>query len=163
MKIFENDLDFSQRGFIRKQLEAFYQSRFPNIQYLLRTDDRPQLQANEIDVILILENGETVRIEEKFDRYPETRNFAIELLSDRDRNVPGWAYTSKSDYISYAFIDKEGRLAYSPYLLSTKRLRQWLHENRHLQHRPVPVKNKAWITVVALVPIQVLLKELEEM
>jgi len=162
---FSQDFDFSEQEWLERQLEDFYR-RYFNYYRLIRTKEW-HFQAKEIDLIIIDQNGGSVRVEEKFDRYPQTGNFALEKVSKKELNTPGWLYTTRSDYICYAFVDTANRqLACMPYLLPVIPLQEWFLKNeREHPHVSIPNRDRGgqWTTEVVLVPIHTLTKELKDL
>lgn len=86
-----------------------YRRAFPGFVAAHTTQGDGWHQRAGRDRIVVLDDSSTITIDEK-GRRDEWPDILIEVLSDRDREVPGWGHPKKRlscDYIGYAFIPSQ--------------------------------------------------------
>lgn len=88
--------------------QEVYKTAFPNFQSMNNHREDGAHQRNGIDRSIVLSNGKCLWIDEKVrGRNRKTgevyEDIALEYLSNRDRNIPGWVCKPlMCDYIAYA-------------------------------------------------------------
>lgn len=96
-------------------------------------------QNAHIDAILALKDGRSITVEEKIIRRPWP-SFALETWSSVERERPGWIYTSKADWLLYAFIQPYGMDAY---LMEFDKLQGWFNRvQAAIHYHPHDTENK---------------------
>ena len=86
--------------------EETYRKAFPNMQSMLSHRQDGEHQRNGIDRSIILENSKQILIDEKV-RWKAYDDIALEFLSDKKRNLPGWVCKPlQCDYIAYAIAPR---------------------------------------------------------
>ena len=146
--------------------EQVYKRAFPTMIAMLNHRKDGDHQRAGIDRSIILENSKQLLIDEKIrGRNKITRkvynDIALEYLSDKDKNTPGWVCRPLlADYIAYA-IAPLGKC----YLLPVQQLQLTWQNNNELWRKQFPVitaKNKYngyyWETISCCVPVNVLFK-----
>jgi hypothetical protein len=114
--------------------------------------DETEYQKKGIDFLwrhTVNKSPVTTSIEAKTDRYT-TGNFVIETVSVKESDIPGWIYTSQSDYIAYYLVGYD-----TLYVIPTKELRDWFDVNK-AKYRTASTKTRdggKYTTVFKLVPI----------
>lgn len=106
MSRFETDLEFEKENFNKQ--DTFYNT-FKGIDKIIRTNfdniNGRKLQENDIDVVLLSNEGRTYTISEKHVRN-NYGNLLIEVYSSIESFVSGWMEKSKAKNLVY-FIDDE--------------------------------------------------------
>lgn len=103
---FEPDLDWSHTIAGMPFWDEIYRQAFPGfVASHVPVGDGWHQRAGR-DRIVVLDDSSTITIDEK-GRRDEWPDILIEILSDRDRDKPGWGSPRKRlgcDYIGYAFV-----------------------------------------------------------
>jgi hypothetical protein len=137
-----------------------YRQAFPKMQAAVDHRQDGEHQRAGIDRSIILANAKQILIDEKV-RWKDYGDIALEYLSDRDRNIPGWVCKPlRADYICYA-IAPVGRA----YLLPVPQLQQaWERHGTEwrAQFRQCNAPNRGYVTVSCAVPVPVLFKAMGE-
>jgi hypothetical protein len=116
----------------------------------------PEYQAQDIDLIwsTIIRD---YTIEIKADRWHETGNFFFETVSNKEKGTPGCFLYTEANFLFYYFV--EPRLLY---ILPMPRTRAWFLANLERfteRETTTPIGSEHYTTVGRLVPIDVVLKE----
>lgn len=118
----------------------------------------PDYQKIDVDLLWFTRRRD-YKIEIKADRWHSTGNFFFETVSNKARGTPGCFLYTEADFLFYYFI--EPRLLY---ILPMPRTRRWFENNAHRfeeRETTTPVGYAAYTTVGKLVPIAVVLAEVE--
>jgi hypothetical protein len=106
---FGPDLDWSYGVAGLPFWEDVYRQAFPGfVAAHIPTGDGWHQRAGR-DRIIVLDDSSTITVDEK-GRRDEWPDILVEILSDRDRKVPGWGNPGKRlscDYIGYAFVPSQ--------------------------------------------------------
>lgn len=122
-------------------------------------------QRTGIDRIVFLENGETVRIDEKI-RWKNYGDICLEYLSSRQHKTPGWVCKMlRADYIAYAIapLGKCYMLPVIPLQQAWKRCgEKWLElgNKRTNGYFICPSQNRGYTTMNVAVPVNELFSEI---
>jgi len=82
--------------------EQVYKTAFPNMSAMVNHRQDGDHQRMGIDRSIILSNAKQITIDEKV-RFKAYNDIALEYLSDKERNLPGWVCKPlQCDYIAYA-------------------------------------------------------------
>ncbi len=175
LNIFQNQLSDSYNEEMNQKLNAFYKSFFGNIKEIKVHDisskdknDKKKdktMQQQGIDKTLVTNDGKQIFIEEK-SREPKfwdnrLTDILLEYISIDNRDIPGWVYTSRSEYIVILFknidIDKS-----QLYVFPFKPIREWVRKNdaRFKSFSDIIAHNVAWNTISKAVPLDVVLNEI---
>lgn len=105
-----------------------------------------------VDAILQLRDGQSIVVEEKFQR-GRYNSFLIETLSNVERGTPGWIQTCAADWLLYCFATP-GTL--ECYCICLADLRAWFRSNR-VRFRTIEASTRVggglYHTRCAVVPI----------
>lgn len=128
----------------------------PETREVRNVEEDPECQVRGYDLVWIYARPDGAvdhtRIEVKWDRYPQTGNFAFETLSVVEENVPGCFLTSTADEWWYGF-PAIGTI----YVLPLARTRAWFLARGAHYPRKVTSSwdgNRRWHTEFALSPIR---------
>lgn len=148
--------------------EEVYHKAFPTMIAMHNHRKDGDHQRVGIDRSIILENGKQLFIDEKVRGKNKItgkvyEDIALEFLSDKDRNIPGWVCKPLLiDYIAYA-IAPLGKC----YLLPVQQLQQsWNNKKSSWLdiYKTITAHNKyngkMWQTISCPVPVDVLFKEI---
>jgi len=142
--------------------EEVYRKAFPTMVSMANHRQDGYHQRLGIDRSITLANAKQILIDEKFRGRNEKTgkvydDIALEYLSNRDRNIPGWVCKSLlADYIAYA-IGPLGKC----YLLPVLQLQQaWKNNSRTWlkAYQQIPAQNEGWVTMSLCLPVPVLFK-----
>lgn len=93
----------------------------------LDVSDNPECRKMGIDFILIDRlTGEKKTLEVKSDKVHQYGNFSMEHVSNKGIDSPGWALTTKSDYIAIYFSGID-----TIFLLDGHKTVEWFTANQH--------------------------------
>lgn len=98
---------------IQQQMDCWYKEKFGNDISIKRYDK--SLEAQRVygtDVVIILGNGKKLSIDEKVRRssYLKSPMYALEIVSNAERDKLGWLYTNVADYIVYITLKDDNSL-----------------------------------------------------
>lgn len=137
-----------------------YEEAFPNLAQMICLRSDGWAQRGGIDRLLVLEDGTTLKVDEKV-RSAVYDDFCLEYWSDRKRRIPGWvAKDLTCDFIAYAFVPSK-----TCYLLPFQILRRaWRLNGREWvgKYQKIEAFNEGYVTVSVAVPISVLMATLCE-
>ncbi len=137
-----------------------YEQAFPNLAQMICLRSDGWAQRGGIDRLLVLEDGTTLKVDEKV-RSTVYEDFCLEYWSDRKRRIPGWvAKDLTCDFIAYAFVPNR-----TCYLLPFQILRRaWRTHGREwvASYKKIEALNEGYVTVSVAVPIGVVLSALSE-
>jgi len=133
-------------------LDRWYRSNFKNLIAIVDVTIYPFYQNVGIDKFLIFKCPEIPKIV-SFSVDEKVRNslwtdFLAEVWSKREKEIPGWVWTCKADYIVYAFIIDD-ELAEPPRFIPTV---DFVSAIKTREYPLNEAKNLGWTTVFRLVP-----------
>jgi hypothetical protein len=142
-----------------------YEQAFPTMVTMICHRQDGDHQRNGIDRSIILANSKQITVDEKVRgknrfgySYPD---IALEYLSDRQRNVPGWVCKPlQCDYIAYA-IAPRGKCYLLPVpqlqLAWTRNKDAWIKQYKEIRaENECPRSGRNWTTISVGVPVGVL-------
>ena len=139
----------------------FLETNWPQTVAVHNVEEDPAYQEHDVDLLwTTLDRFGRLRVipvEIKGDRYHQTGNFFFETISNESRNTPGCFLYTKAEWLFYYFVEI-GML----YCLPMSEVRPWFeaHGGRFEERRTsTPVRDRQYVTVGRLVPIQTLLAE----
>lgn len=91
---------------------------------IINVEDDPKYRKKDIDLIAITHQGQRIKIEVKYDTYPE-RNLFYETISNSNYNTPGCLEYSEADVLVYIY-----KRSNAFYAFDLKMLRTWVRENK---------------------------------
>lgn len=97
---FNNSLKLGNIG--EDRIEYFMKRNY-DVKSIVNVSDNPLYQQEDVDFIVNLNNGSSLKVEVKTDTYDV--NFYYELISNMDYNTPGCMVKTKADKILYYFIN----------------------------------------------------------
>lgn len=159
---FRHSLNLSLLPKYRTRFRCVYERRWPeDYPTFAWTDNDPAKQARGIDVEFTNFAGRVFGIDEKIrplnPKYTLERcDFLCEVLSDEDRNSPGWVIdsTKQTDYVAYA-IERVSRCWILPYpvlrRVATRMVPEWT-----ARYGTCVALNDGWKTLSVPVPWRVL-------
>jgi len=105
MNDFNKCYNIAESGKLEPFWNEIYHRAFPNITNLMRgKKGKCNSQDKGVDRIIELENGRTIKIEEKV-RTESYNDIALEYISNDTINSPGWMEKELAvDYLAYAFL-----------------------------------------------------------
>jgi hypothetical protein len=149
---FEDDLEYSLDERRSEFFNSVYMHRWPQTVSIEPIDDL-DFQKLGVDKVLHQYDGTFVYIEEKTLRWAKGKIF-IETESQHEKGVPGWIYTTHSDFVAY-YLVKENDI----HLLNTVLLKKaWTRncEEWSMVYGETEVPNSRYTTVGVYVPVPVL-------
>jgi len=118
----------------------------------------PEYQAKDIDLLwATIVRDYTIEI--KADRWHETGNFFFETVSNKERGTPGCFLYTEADFLFYYFPGPR-----TLYILPMPRTRAWFLANIERfaeKETTTPVGNEHYTTVGRVVPIEVVVRDVE--
>lgn len=153
--------------------DPVYREAFPALVHHYSVRDDGWAQRGGIDRLIVLRDGTTLKVDEKV-RGKDWPDICIEIWSDEERKIPGWAHPSKDltcDYIAYALVPSQ-----TCYLIPYQVLRrvmqrhgiQWWRlakaEEQGFQFVCSPNRDGArwWTTKNIAVPVEIVLDALRD-
>jgi hypothetical protein len=147
---FEERLAWSGRAGEEPFWEAVYRKAFPNLAGLTKCARGTEAQRMGIDRLLLLGNGQTLKIDEK-KRGREYSDILLERISSTKTGAPGWMEKDLAiDYLAYAFLPSKRCHLFPWYMLR----RAWLHyrEKWIAEHKEIRAVNEGYETISVAVP-----------
>jgi len=135
-------------------LDKWYRENFSKLLAIIDVSQNTEFQHAGIDKYLIFKHPELpkiihVSIDEKV-RTQSWSDVLAEIWSKKEKEIPGWAWTSKADYIVYAFFNPATKK-----LMEPPRFIQPLELIKLLKTKEYPTKlalNVGWTTVNKAIP-----------
>jgi hypothetical protein len=172
LNIFSDQLGDSYDVEMNNLLNTFYKKFFQNIKDIIVHDHNfstgdqkvkdKALQKQGIDKTIILENNKKIFIEEKFREYKfwdiRFKDILLEYISIDNKDIPGWIYTSKSDYIVIVFKGLEYDES-ELYIFPFKKIKKWVFDNPDIfrKYPNIIAPNVGWNTISKPVPLTVIM------
>lgn len=164
---FSKSLSFSKSHASSSWWLPCYKAAFPTLKACAEIEHDGWAQRAGIDRLLVLECGRTISIDEKV-REKDYGDILLEIWSDRDRKIPGWAIKPLAcEFIAYAIAP-----AKRCFLLPTLLLQKALQENKASWHKLAADKqggfsyceaiNTRWVTVSMAVPRDALFTSIKD-
>ena len=104
---FDESLQMSENH--EKKLLEYYKQKFPDMSCIMKTaSENSQVQRLGVDRIVVLKNGNTIKVDEKI-RGKFRKDILLEFVKNDNTNARGWIEEElQCDYILYCFtIDQE--------------------------------------------------------
>jgi hypothetical protein len=151
---FKERLAFSEQAGHEPFWDAVYRKAFPNMVNHMPCPGDHESQRQGIDRLILLNNGATLKIDEK-KREKDRPDILLEYLSNDVTNAPGWIEKNLAiDYIAYAFMPSKRVYMLPWHFLKAawqKNKAEWLK-----QYKIPPAQNNGYRTHCVAVPINVL-------
>ncbi len=153
---FRQSLAYSEIASDEPFWDAVYKKAFPNIVNHMLASADTESQRMGIDRVLILGNGQVLKVDEKkrTEVYPD---ILLEYVSVDTKGTPGWIEKDLAiDYLAYAFMPTK-----KVYLFPWALLRRaWSHfkETWIKEYPRITAQNNGYKTISVAVPIDVLVK-----
>lgn len=135
---------------------AVYRKAFPSMVNLMLASGDTESQRMGIDRVIILSNGQVLKIDEK-KRTEIFQDILLEYISVDKTGAPGWIEKDLAiDFLAYAFMPNK-RVYLFPWLLLR---RAWRHfKDKWIEMYPkITANNNGYKTISVAVPIEVLVK-----
>jgi len=152
-------MTFEERVELEKEcspyLDSYYKRAFgDNLVGILDVSQMSDFQHMGIDKFLALKVHNLPKlylfsIDEKV-RKQKWPDYLAEIWSKREKEIPGWVWTSRSDYIVYTFFDNETKQ-----LIENPRFIPTLDFVTTIKLRDYPIihaQNLGWVTVCKTIP-----------
>lgn len=152
MHDFKEDLAYSNSASDAGFWDAVYRKAFPNIVNHMVCDGDHDSQRQGIDRLILLSNGQVLKIDEK-KRRSEWADICIEYAHTNGK--PGWIEKDLAiDYLAYAFMASK-RCYLFPWAMLK---RAWGHYGKSWKskYQTVRSENRGYTTLSIAVPIEVL-------
>lgn len=151
--------DFSEKQKLEEiaspYLDEWYRMHFTsNLLAIIDVTKDPDYQFLGIDKFLVLKRPDSAQlaifsIDEKV-RKEKWTDFLAEIKSKEEKDIPGWVWTDRADYIVYAFFDFQNKaLLEDPAFLVTTELQKLIKINCYDEIRAV---NRGYTTVSKRIP-----------
>jgi len=135
-------------------LNEWYKKEFSKLLGIIDVSKQTDFQHLGIDKILVFRYADTPKpvlftIDEKV-RNQAWDDIIAEIWSKKEKEIPGWVWTCKADYIVYVFFDMEQRA-----LLESPRFIPTVDFVSLVKTRDYPLKearNIGWTTVFKIIP-----------
>lgn len=130
----------------------------PQTQTLQNVEADPHYREIDVDLLWTTHKGR-YRIEIKGDRWHRTGNFFFETHSNKEKGTPGCFLYTQADLLFYYFVASKVL-----YILPMPACREWFEHNIDrfaVRETTTPVGTDFYTTVGRLVPIKVVLSEVE--
>ncbi len=176
LNVFNDQLGDSYNSEMNTLLNTFYEKFFGNVAKIIVHDHKAStgtqkikdkaLQKQGIDKTLILKNKKKIFIEEKFREYKfwdiRLKDILLEYISIDNKNIPGWVYTSKSDYIVVVFKGLEFNES-ELYIFPFKIIKKWVFDNPEIfrKYPDLIAPNVGWNTISKPVPLNIIMEILK--
>ncbi|MFA6271402.1 MAG: hypothetical protein WC657_09450 [Candidatus Paceibacterota bacterium] len=151
---FRNSLAYSEVASDEPFWSAVYKKAFPNIVNQMLASGDTASQRMGIDRVVILANGQILKIDEK-KRAGTYQDILLEYISVDTTGAPGWMEKDLAiDYLAYAFMPTK-----KVYLFSWPILRRaWDHYKAKwiATYPKITAQNRGYKTISVAVPIDVL-------
>jgi hypothetical protein len=141
----------------------FLEATWPQTIAVHNVEDNPIYQEHDVDLLwVVVERSGRLRvipIEIKGDTYHQTGNFFFETISNESKGTPGCFMYTRAKWLFYYFVEV-GTL----YCLPMATVRPWFyHQMERFDEKKTstPVGGEMYVTVGRLVPIQVVIEEVE--
>jgi len=133
-------------------LNGWYRANFKNLISILDVTTNPSFQKAGIDKFLIFKCPDIPKIisfsiDEKARGEPY-KDILAENWSNWQKEIPGWVWTSKADYIVYAFV-KNKELIESPRFIPTV---DFVSAIKTKDYPINKAENLGWTTIFKLIP-----------
>ena len=177
LNAFHKQLKDSYNKQLNDKMNAFYELYFKDVESIrvhdIKSADKAtkiedkKKQKQGVDKTILLKNGKRILIEEKFrePRYWENRktDILLEYISIDNKNIPGWVYTSKSDFLVVLYKNKNINDS-ELYVFPFKPIRQWvkLHHDEFMACRDIVAPNTNWKTISKEVPLEMIMRMIEK-
>ena len=86
---------------------------------LIEYSENPEIQKVGIDAVTT-SHGLTYDVKTRYKYYPD---ILIETMSDVERKIPGWYYTSKADALIYHWLNDDKTRSVKLYVIALQKLR----------------------------------------
>lgn len=126
-------------------LKQMIDNKNVNIKHILY-EESPTIQKSGIDFIF---NIDFSKLDIKTRNYYAYKyhDILLETVSIVENNIPGWLYTSKSDIIIYAWLNKESNTFIDGYFLFLNEIRKYVNKDKYLIKTAETYRNGAmWHT-----------------
>ena len=151
---FSDGLDLEEKA--SPLLDSWYRNTFKNLLNIINVTKERFFQNVGIDKFLVFKCPDIAKIvyfsvDEKARNYPYD-DLLAEIWSQKEKEIPGWVWTCKADYIVYAFVIK-GELSGTPRIIPTV---DFVSAIKTKEYREKETKtataNEEWKTVFKLIP-----------
>jgi hypothetical protein len=153
---FAERLKFSEEASAEPFWDAVYRKAFPNMVNHMPCPGDVESQRKGIDRLILLDNGKTLKIDEK-KRESEYDDILLEFVSVDTTGAPGWIEKNLAiDYLAYAFV-KSKRCYLFPWPFLRK---AWLCNgvSWKQQYQIIVAQNNGYKTLSVAIPINALYK-----
>ncbi|MDM8564778.1 hypothetical protein QUF74_03915 [Candidatus Halobeggiatoa sp. HSG11] len=133
-------------------------NKLPQTQKITNVENELVYQKIDVDLVWTTKKS-CYKVEIKGDQWHKTGNFFFETKSNRERATPGCFLYTEADLLFYYFV-----IPKILYILIMPETRHWFLANiQRFKERSTttPVGNGFYTTVGKLVPIEIVLQELE--
>jgi hypothetical protein len=153
---------------MNKLMNNFYKKFFKDIKSVnvhdSASDDKEskladkKMQKQGIDKTLLTQKGKKIFIEEKFRSFKfwdlRNKDILLEYISIDNKNIPGWVYTSKSDFLIVVFQHLD-IIKSELYVFPFEPIRKWVRENNSafMKFQDISAPNVNWNTISKAVPL----------
>ena len=178
LNIFQNQLNDSYDKELNDMMNAFYKKFFTNVENIrvhdiksgdkeTKTEDKKK-QKQGVDKTLQMNDGSTILVEEKFrePKYWPNRltDILLEYISIDTKDIPGWVYTSKSDYLVVLYKNPLEINESEVYVFPFKAIRKWVktHNDEFMKCKDIVATNTNWRTISKEVPLEMIWRMLEK-
>lgn len=153
---FRERLSYSESMSDEPFWDAVYKKAFPNLVNQMLASANTESQRMGIDRVLILANGQVLKIDEK-KRAEAYADILLEYVSVDTTGAPGWIEKDLSiDYLAYAFMPTR-RVYLFPWLMLRRAWGRYKDEWKS-KYPKITAQNKGYKTHSVAVPIDVLVK-----
>jgi hypothetical protein len=157
---FEASLEFSEQASEEAFWDAVYRAAFPNMVSHMSCPGDTESQRLGVDRVILLDNAEILKIDEK-KRRGDWPDVLLEYLSNDRTGAPGWIEKNlRIDYLAYAFPE-----ARRCYLIPWPGLRAAWKSNGadwKLKFPRVEAQNRDYKTLSVAVPVKVLYRAVNQ-
>lgn len=153
---FRTSLAFSEAASDESFWEAVYRKAFPNLVNLMLASADTLSQRMGIDRVIILGNGQVLKIDEKkrAEVYPD---ILLEYISVDTTGAPGWIEKDLAiDYLAYAFMPTKKVYLFPWPIL--RRAWEYFKTAWIAAYPKITAQNNGYKTISVAVPIDVLVK-----
>jgi hypothetical protein len=137
-------------------LDRWYRNNFKNLLDIIDVTKERFFQSVGIDKFLVFRCPNVAKIVH-FSVDEKARNKAYDDLlaetwSQKEKEIPGWVWTCKADYIVYAFV-VNGELAESPRIIPTVDFVSSINTKEYRENKTrTQTQGEEWETVFKLIP-----------
>lgn len=150
--------NLAEGNICEEQVKARFKEIFTPVLNHILYEENPGIQKRGIDFFI---DTRPIAFDVKCRRYATYKygDILLETVSIKEREKPGWVWSSESDIIVYVWKNRTGTKFVDGYLLFLKDIRKWIHSVgvdrfKKIISRSVGKGGNVWSTENIAIPIE---------